>query len=138
MSYTKIVALHDYVEIDGTDVSNSFSQFGLTSDDSTVDVSGFSQTGTDETLSGTRAEGFSGQAFYSDDLADLLWPIHYDRSVVKVLWKPNGLVDSTAQEYYANCQLRNFDPTNTSASASTMPVSFVVADANGVTKATGT
>ncbi len=138
MSYTKIVALHDYIEIDGTDVSNSFSAFGLTSDDGTVDVSGFSVTGTDETLSGTRAEGFSGQAFYSDDLADLLWPIHYNRDVVKVLWKPNGLIDATAQEYYANCQLRNFDPTNTRGSASTMPVSFVVADANGVTKVTGT
>ena len=138
MSYDKRVALHDRIEIDGTDVSNCFSSFGLTSDDSDVDVSGFSVSGTDETLSGTRAEGFAGQAFYSEDLADILWPIHYNRSVVEVLWQPNGLIDSSAAVYYANCQLRTFDPTNQRGSASTTPVSFKVADSAGVTKADGT
>lgn len=133
MAYDKLIALHDKIEIDGTDVSGSFSQFGFTSDDSTVDVSGFSVSGVDETLSGTRSEGFSGQAFYSDDLADLLWPIHYNRDVVEVRWQPNGLVDSGANIYHARCQLRTFDPTNTRGSASTTPVNFVVADAVGIT-----
>lgn len=138
MAYDKLTALHDRIEIDGTDVSGCFSQFGLTSNDSDVDVSGFSGSGVDETLSGTRSEGFSGQAFYSEDLAALLWPIHRDRSIVEVLWQPNGLVDSSALTYYANCQSRTFDPTNTRGSASTTPVNFVVADAVGITQAAGT
>jgi hypothetical protein len=138
VSYTKRIALHDRISIDGTDVSGSFSQFDLDSTDSDVDVSGFSVSGVDETLSGTRAEGFAGTAFYSEDLASLLWPLHNDRSVFEVLWQPNGLIDDTAAVYYANCQLRTFSPNNTRGSASTMPVSFKVADANGVTKAAGT
>lgn len=133
MSYDKRIALHDYIEIDGTDVSGSFSQFGFTSDDSTVDVSGFSVSGVDETLSGPRSEGFSGQAFYSEDLAALLWPIHYNRDIVEVRWQPNGLLDNTANIYFARCQLRNFDPSNTRGSASTTPVSLVVADSVGIT-----
>lgn len=138
MTYTKRVALHDKIEIDGTDVSNAFSQFGLTSDDASVDVSGFSVSGSDETLSGTRAEGFSGQAFFTPELANLLWPIHYNRSVVEVKWQPNGLLDATEDVYYAMCQLRTFDPNNTRGSASTTPITLTVADSNGVRKAAHT
>ena len=138
MAFTKKIALHDEIRIDGTDFSNDFRTFGLSSEDSDVDVSGFSATGNDETLSGTRSEGFSGQAFYSEDLADILWPIHNDRTVAEVLWQPNGLIDSGAAVYYANCQLRTFDPTNQRGSPSTTPVSFKVADSAGVTKADGT
>ncbi len=133
----KIVALHDYIEIDGQDVSNLFSQFSLDSTDSDVDVSGFSESGTDETLSGTRSEGFTGQAFYGEELAALLWPLHEDREVFRVLWQPNGLVDSSAIPYYAECQLRNFNPSNTRGSASTMPINFKVADPVGVRQGTG-
>ena len=132
MAYDKLIALHDKIEIDGTDVSGSFSQFGLTSEDSTVDVSGFSVSGVDETLSGTRSEGFTGQAFYSEDLAALLWPIHYNRTTVLVRWQPNGLIDTAAEAYEARCQLRTFDPSNTRGSASTTPVNFVVADSVGI------
>jgi hypothetical protein len=134
----KRIALHDRIVIDGTDVSNLFSQFGLSSTDSDVDVSGFSATGVDETLSGTRAQGFSGQAFFTDDLADLLWPIHNDRSIVEVWWQPNGLLDSGEDCYYANCQIRTFNPSNTRGSASTTPVEFKSVDSTGVTKATAT
>jgi hypothetical protein len=138
VSYTKRIALHDKISIDGTDVSGSFSQFDLDSTDSDVDVSGFSVSGVDETLSGTRAEGFAGTAFYSEDLATLLWPLHDNRTVFEVSWQPNGLIDPTAAVYYANCQLRTFSPNNARGSASTMPVTLKVADANGVTKAAGT
>lgn len=134
----KRTALHDKIKIDGTDVSNLFSQFGFASTDSDVDVSGFSESGVDETLSGTRSEGFSGQAFFTEDLADLLWPIHDDRSIVEVWWQPNGLIDPTADAYYANCQLRTFNPNNTRGSASTTPINFVVADSVGIQKAAGT
>ncbi len=139
MAWDKRVALHDLIEIDGTQMdAGQFSTFDMNSTDSDVDVSGFTLTGTDETLSGTRAEGFAGTAFYSEDLAELLWPLHNDRSIFRVKWTPNGLVDSSALTYYANCQLRTFNPSNTRGSASTMPVSFVVADQNGITQAPGT
>ncbi len=49
VSFTKKVAKHDRIEIDGTDYSNAFRQFGFSSEHSAEDVSGFSVSGNDET-----------------------------------------------------------------------------------------
>lgn len=132
MAFDKLIARHDKVEIDGNDVSNSFSQFGLSMVDSDEDVSGFSVTGNDETLPGARAQGFSGQAFYSEDFAALVVPIYLNREVVEIVWTPNGLVDAGATHYRANCTIGEFSPSNTRGSASTTPFTAKTADAQGV------
>ena len=46
-NYAKKIAKYDKILIDGTDVSNSFRNFGYSSEHAEVDVSGFSATGTD-------------------------------------------------------------------------------------------
>jgi hypothetical protein len=138
MAYDKLIARSDRISIDGTDVSNSFRQFGLSSVDSEEDVSGFSETGNDETLPGSRAQGFSGEAFYSEDLASLLVPLHLARTLVEIQWQPNGLVDGSAGVYYAICTINEFSPSNTRGSASTTPFTAKTADATGVTFADGT
>jgi hypothetical protein len=74
MAYTKKIARHDKITIDGTDVSNSFKTMGRPSVDATEDVSGFSTTGNDETLPGSRAQSFTGEAFYTEELALILEP----------------------------------------------------------------
>lgn len=132
MTYTKGIALHDRITVDGTDMSNAFHSFGFTSDDTDVDVSGFSVSGSDETLSGPRAEGFSGDVYITPETEALLWPLHYNRTIFEVAWQPNGLVDNTRQTYHANCQLRTFDPTNTRGDAALSSVTFRVADDNGI------
>jgi hypothetical protein len=132
MAYTKKIARHDKITIDGTDVSNSFREFGLTSEDSTEDVSGFSATGVDETLPGSRAQGFNGEAFYTEELAAIVWPLHLARTICSITWQPDGLVDATREIYYGECTINTFGPTNTRGSVSTMPFAATTADENGI------
>jgi hypothetical protein len=130
--YEKIIAKSDLIEIDGTDYSNAFSEFALSSEHSTEDVSGFSVTGVDETLPGNTAQGFTGQFFINSELASDLWDMHITRAVVPVSWQPNGLVDNTGPLWYGNCTLNVFNPSNTRGSASTSTLSATAADALGI------
>ena len=133
MAYTKKVARHDKVLIDGTDVSNSFSEFGFSSEHSEEDVSGFSVSGVDEFLPGSTTQGFAGTAFYTEELAAIVYPIHRDREIVVISWQPDGLVDATREIYSGNCTINQFGPTNTRGSVSTMPFTARPADATGIT-----
>ncbi len=137
-TYTKLVSRHDLIEIDGTDYSNCFRVFGMTSTDALEDVSGFSVSGVDENLPGARAQGFNGEAFYTEEFAAAIWALHNNRTVVQVQWTPNGLVLSTSKTYYAMCTIGEFSPTNTRGSASTTPFTATVSDSNGIRQATGT
>lgn len=132
MTFTKQVALHDAITIDGTDMSNAFSVFGLTSDATSVDVSGFSVSGTDETLSGPKAQGFSGTCFQTPENEQFLWALHITDEMFEVEWQPNGLVDNTRPKWKGVCQLRQFDPSTTRGNARDMPVTFTAADALGI------
>ena len=138
MAFTKLIARHDFIEIDGTDCSNAFRTFGLTSDDTEEDISGFSISAVDETLPGGRAQGFAGEAFYTEELATLLWPIYNARTVVQIIWKPNGLIDAAALTYYANCTITEYNPSDTRGSASTIPFAAKTADTTGIVQAEGT
>lgn len=138
MSYTKLIALRDRISIDGVDVSNAFRTFGRPSAHSQVDVSGFSVSGFDENLPGSTAQSFTGEAFYTEELADLLSPLHENRTIVEIQWQPNGLVDSTATTYYGNCTINEWSPENTRGSASTTPFSALPADEDGIQSAAGT
>ena len=139
MAYTKRVSKHDRISIDGVDVSNAFNEFGLTSSHSEEDASGFSVTGVDETLPGATAQGFNGTFFVTEEITDLLWPIHSDKEVVEIQWQPHGLVDTTAGVFYGNCTINEFSPTDTRGSVSTSPFSATTADEDGITyAATGT
>ena len=132
MTYTKKTALHDRITVDGVDVSNAFDTFGFTSDDSDVDVSGFSVSGSDETLSGTRSEGFTGEMFITSESDALMWPLHYNRTIFQVSWQPDGLIDSSRRTYHANCQLRTYDPSATRGQPYKTTCTFRVADSNGI------
>jgi len=133
VTYTKKIALHDRITVDGVDVSNAFHSFGFTSEDAEVDVSGFSVSGSDETLSGARSQGFTGDVYVTKEIEALLWPIHLNRTTVQVSWQPDGLVDNTRTSYHGNCQLRSFSPADTRGDASTFTATFTVADSTGIT-----
>lgn len=133
MTYTKMIARHDKVTIDGTDVSNSFRTFGYSSEHSTEDVTGFSLTGNQETLPGTTTQSFTGEAYYTEELAAIVQPIHQNRTVVEITWQPDGLVDATREVYVGNCTINQFGPANTVGSVSTMPFTAAAADATGIT-----
>lgn len=138
MAFTKLIARHDRISIDGTDVSNAFRQFGLTSTHSEEDASGFSVSGVDETLPGATAQGFTGEFFMTEEIISFLLTLHLNRTVVEIQWQPNGLVNTAATVFYANCTINEFSPTDTRGSVSTSPFSATVADENGINHATGT
>lgn len=132
MTWTKDQALHDKITLDGTDVSGCFRTFGQPNEDSTVDFSGFSQTGTDETQVGTRAQRFEGEAYYTEELYALLYSLWQDRSIFEVTWQPEGLIDDTREVYVGQCQINGWNPQATRGEARTFPLVFTAADASGI------
>ena len=133
MAYTKKISKHDKIMIDGVDVSNSFREFGFSSTKTTEDVSGFSASGNNETLPGATDQSFTGEAFYTEELAALVYPIHAADEIVPISWQPDGLVDATREIYSGNCTINEFGPANTRGSVSVMPFSATAADATGIT-----
>ena len=132
MAYTKKIARHDKITIDGTDVSNSFSAFGRPSTDSQEDVSGFSVTGVDEFLPGTRNQQFTGTAWYTEELAAIVEPLYTNRTITTITWQPDGLVDATREIYSGTGTITEFSPEDTRGSGMTFPFAFVP-DSNGIT-----
>jgi len=133
MAYTKKIARHDKITIDGTDVSNSFREFGYSSEHSQEDVSGFSATGTDEFLPGATTQGFSGEAFYTEELALIVEPLHRNRTQCVITWQPDGLVDATREIYSGTCTINTFGPTDTRGSVMVMPFAATPALSAGIT-----
>jgi hypothetical protein len=133
MAYTKLIARHDKITIDGTDVSNSFSEFGFSSEHSEEDVSGFSVSGNDETLPGRTAQGFSGTAFYTEELGAIIQPLHANRTDCVITWQPDGLVDATREIYSGTCTINQFGPANTRGAVSTMPFAAKPSTEAGIT-----
>jgi hypothetical protein len=138
--WTKLVSKHDRIVIDGTDMSNDFRRFGLTAEDSEEDVSGFSESGFDETLAGSTSVEFSGEAFYTEEAADILYPLFANRpkETVEVYWQPNGLADSSARAFWADCQILRFGPENQRGSVSVMPFSAKPSTEDGLQSDSGT
>ena len=133
MAYTKKVSRHDKITIDGTDVSNSFREFGFSSENTVEDVTGFSVSGTQETLPGVTNQSFVGEAFYTEELGAIVQPLHANRTNCTITWQPDGLVDATREIYSGTCVINQFGPTNTVGGVSVMPFVADPADATGIT-----
>lgn len=133
MSFTKRIALHDRITIDGTDYSNAFRTFNMTSDGAEVDVGGFSVSGVRETLTGAKTQGFAGDAYMTKETIPFLWSLHSTGAQFEVAWQPDGLVDNTGLTFHATCELRTFDPSNTFGDVSVSPLNFAVVDSISTT-----
>lgn len=130
--YEKQIARHDLIEIDGTDYSNAFREFRLTSEHSEEDVSGYSESGVDETLPGRTAQGFEGEFFLNPTVSSAFWDMHINREVVSIFYQPNGLSDDTGPAWYGNCTINTVNQGTTRGSAATSPFSAKAADADGI------
>lgn len=135
MTYTKKIARHDKITIDGTDVSNSFRQFGYTSEHTEEDVSGYSASGNDETLPGRTSQAFTGEAFYTEELGAIIEPLHRNRTNCVITWQPDGLLDSTREIYTGTCTINQFGPETTRGSVMVMPFNAKPSTATGITVA---
>lgn len=132
MAFTKNIALHDKIEFDGDDVSNAFRSFSFTSEDAEVDASGFSVSGTDETLQGNRAQGFEGEAFYTPEFFAILYPLYLNRTPFFVTWQPDGLIDSGREIYEGTQRVLTFNPNATRGDVRVMTVTTKNADETGI------
>lgn len=130
--YEKRASRHDYISIDGTDYSNAFQQMNANLSKQTQDAGGFSVTGVDETVPGGSTESFTGIAYAVDELFSALFALYKSGEEFELQWQKNGLVDNTAPLLYANVRLDEFGAESTFGQVETQPVTFNVADANGV------
>jgi hypothetical protein len=137
MPFTKDIARHDEIILDGTDCSNSFRSFGFSSEHTTEDVTGFSVTGNEETLPGRTTQSFEGEAFYTPELYAVLYELHANRTIFSAQWQPDGLVDSTRETYIGNVTLNSFNPTAEVGGVRVMQCTFAPADATGIVATTG-
>lgn len=135
--YEKRAARHDFIELDGTDWSNAFSQMNGNFAKTALPAGGFSETGVDETVAGPRTESFTGQAFTNPELLSELFQLYTSGETFLLQWQKNGLVANTEPLFYAQVRLDEFSPESTFGDVDIMPVTFQVADANGV-RMTGT
>ena len=135
MAYTKKVSRHDKITIDGVDVSNSFREFGFSSENTVEDVTGFSASGTQETLPGITNQSFVGEAFYTEELGAIVQPLHANRTSCVITWQPDGLVDATREIYSGTVLINTFGPTNTVGGVSVMP--FAATPGPGATISVG-
>lgn len=132
MTYTKQIALHDRIYVDGEDVSNLFRSFSLDMTDADVDVSGFSVSGNEESLSGARSQSATGEAFYTPEGHLIFYKLWKDRTVFELQWQPDGLVDSSREVWSGQVQLRSYPPAAARAEARIIALTFKAADDDGI------
>lgn len=133
MAFTKDIALHDQITVDGSDMSNAFRTFGFNSEHEQVDASGFSVTGADELLAGKTTQSLEGEAFYTPESFAILYYLHANRTVFPIAWKPDGLIDASRETFSGNVQLLTFNPNATRGDVRVMTCTFTAADENGIT-----
>jgi len=138
VAYTKKLALHDKITIDGVDMSNAFRSFGQPNEKAQVDVSGFSVSGANETLAGAKTQSFEGEAFYTKESYALLKPLFDNGTVFEVEWQPDGLVDATREVYFGDCMMFTFGPSVTRGDVEVFPCTFMAATENGIQSSAAT
>jgi hypothetical protein len=129
MATGKRIALNDYVEVDGVDLSTFFHRIGFTSDDEQIDVSGFNATGSDEILPGKRALSVEADVWVSDasnESKQVLYPLHRDRTVFNLAWKKSrSSVSATNPELRGSVRLPTWTEGATRGEGETTALTFV-------------
>lgn len=133
---SKRIALKDYVEIDGDDLSTYFRQIGVANEDERVDASGFNSSGNSEFLQGVRTQTIEAEIFVargSGESQDQLYPLYRDRTTFVFRWRADGSagVSSTNPEWVGNGKLFGWSEGATRGEVETTTVTIEAADATG-------
>lgn len=133
----KRIPLHDSVTVDGVDLSNFARMARRDSEHSREDVSGFSDTGVNEYLAGPTEQALVVEFYESYGTGEVhatLEPIHANREVVPVTWRPDGTKPAAVDnpEVRGNAQVFNYSPGATRGEVGTFEVTFNAADAVGL------
>jgi hypothetical protein len=128
----KEIALHDRVEIDNVDVSNLARTANFNSEHTQEDVSGFSVSGADEFLAGRTVQSFEAEFFHGNTIHALLYPLHANRTIFRLEWQPQGLVQTTREVLAGNVQLLTYNPNAERGGVRVITATFSAADEAGL------
>jgi hypothetical protein len=135
---SKRVALKDFIEVDGQDLSNFARAVSFSSEHNRVDVSGFNASGADEFLPGNTVQEVTVEFFGSygsGEVHQTIYPAHRDRAIIPFRWRP----DQTAEVGEENPELRGnvtaftYAPGATRGDVEAYSVTFSAADEDGLT-----
>jgi hypothetical protein len=135
---SKRIALKDFIEVDGHDLSNFARSVSFSSEHEQVDVSGFNALGTDEFLAGKTTQSVTVEFFGSygsGEVHDVLYHLHRDRTVFTFKWRPDQSsgFGSTNPQLSGNVQCLSYGPGATRGDADAFSVTFTAADSSGLT-----
>lgn len=133
----KRIALKDNVTVDSVDLSDLARSAQFSSEHSQEDVSGFNATGTNEYLAGATTQNLTVEFYGSYGTGEVhatLYPIHKDREIVPVQWRPDqtAVVSATNPELRGNAQIFSYGPGATRGDVDTFSVVFQAVDADGL------
>ena len=134
---SKRVALKDFVEVDGVDLSNFARSVQYSSEHEQVDVAGFSATGADEFLAGKTTQSVTVEFYGSygtGEVHQTLFNLHKNRSTFDFVWRPDqtAVVSATNPELRGVVQCLTYGPGATRGDADTFSVTFTAADEDGL------
>lgn len=134
---SKRIALKDFIEVDGHDISNFCSAVAFSSEHAQVDVSGFNLTGANEYLAGQTTQSVQLTVFGSygaGEVHDVLYRLHRDRTVFTFKWRPDqsAAVSATNPELQGNVQALTYAPGATRGDAESFQVTLTAADEAGL------
>jgi hypothetical protein len=133
----KRIALKDSILVDAVDLSNLARSVRFASEHSREDVSGFSATGANEYLPGPTEQSLTVEFFGSYGTGEVhatLYPIHKDREIVAIAWRPDQTAVASASnpELRGQVQLYSYGPGGTRGDVDTFEATFQCADEDGL------
>jgi len=131
---SKRIALKDYVELDGVDISNLTRSVSFESTDDQVDVSGFNPTGSSEFLAGNRVRQVTLEVYGSrgaNEIHQIVFPIHDQRLTATFKWRADSAsVSATNEELRGDVKILNYVEGGTRGEAETATITLIEADAD--------
>lgn len=133
MTVSKRIALKDYIELDGVDLSEFVHRVGFTSTDERVDVSGFNSTGASEFLTGTRVREVTMDIWMgrgTNEPHQVLYRLHKDRLPFDLVWRSDGSsnVGAANPELRGEVLLPEWNEGAGRGEAETMSLTFIQSD----------
>jgi hypothetical protein len=130
------LALKDFVEVDGVDISTFCRSAIYASDDAQIDASGFNANGSSTSLAGDRVSTLTCEIMMARGAGEsfpTLYPLHRDKSVFPIVWRAdqNSAVSATNPELRGNAILPSFAAGAARGDLDTATVVFVTADDAG-------
>lgn len=131
----KRIALKDYIEVDGVDLSNNARSISFTSTDDIVDVSGFNTTGASESLAGTRVRQVVVEFLMtrgSSGVHQTLFRLHDERVEFDFVWRADSsnTVGATNEELRGTVILPEYPEGASRGEVEVASMTFVASDAS--------